>query len=369
MLFSRQGGEGSQEIRLSQFREVAPRVAFALARVGRIDEAVVAFELSRAQLLIQALERGPALRRAPDLDVEVQTGALPSTAVTRHAFDIDEIKAAAQEVPFLYLVYTDRGGLALLVRHDKVNYVALPELDAEKVEGQVRAYLAGLESPNFEGTLNALDNTTRWLWDAIMCPVLEALHGADAVVLVAGGLLGLLPLHAAWTPDPNRPTRRRYALDTTVFSYAPSARALGFARAPATSAIKAAAIARGLIVANPAPVSDEPLQFAEEEANVVKWHFPLAEELLGAKASLRQVSDALSAAEIVHLACHGFADLRTPLDSGLTLAGDETLSVPRRPRPVAHPHRPTRPQGPRLRSGRRLSFAPRGRRAQRRSCR
>jgi hypothetical protein len=37
---------------------------------------------------------------------------------------------------------------------------------------------------------------------------LDELEGAEEIVLVPGGLLGLLPLHAAWTPDNRRPTGR-----------------------------------------------------------------------------------------------------------------------------------------------------------------
>jgi CHAT domain-containing protein len=39
------------------------------------------------------------------------------------------------------------------------------------------------------------------------------------------------------------------------------------------------------------------------------------------------VSAALRRADVVHLACHGFADLTTPLDSGLVLAGGAPLTL------------------------------------------
>jgi hypothetical protein len=57
-----------------------------------------------------------------------------------------------------------------------------------------------------------------------MGPVLEALAPAARAVLVATGLLGLLPLHAAWTADPAAPTGQRYVLDGLCCTYAPNAR-------------------------------------------------------------------------------------------------------------------------------------------------
>jgi CHAT domain-containing protein len=74
-------------------------------------------------------------------------------------------------------------------------------------------------------------------------------------------------------------------------------------------------------------VSAEPLEFAGDEADVVKWHLPMAAVLQKSKASLSQVSDILSGVDLFHLACHGFADLGRPLESGVVLAGDEILSV------------------------------------------
>ena len=38
----------------------------------------------------------------------------------------------------------------------------------------------------------------------VMGPVLGHLGQTAELVVVAGGLLGLLPLHAAWTPDSSR---------------------------------------------------------------------------------------------------------------------------------------------------------------------
>jgi CHAT domain-containing protein len=49
--------------------------------------------------------------------------------------------------------------------------------------------------------------------------------------------------------------------------------------------------------------------------------------LSGPAASLGDVEQALQRADVAHLACHGFADLDTPLDSGLLLAGQGVLRL------------------------------------------
>lgn len=327
LLFSGQGRESSQEIRLSQFREVAARAAFALTHVGRVDDAVRVFELSRAQLLSQALERGSTLRHVPDLDEDVETKTLTKPLVAHPVFDIDDIVAAAEDTPILYLIPTDRGGLGLLVCQRKVTPIPLPELNAQAVAEQVDAYLAGLASPKHQTRVNALDTTTAWLWNAAMGTVLQELRGADALVVVPGGLLGLLPLHAAWTTDVSGPSGRRYALDLILFSYVPSARSLVAARERGTQQVPSETSRKVVIVADPVSAAAKPLPYAEDEADIVAWHFPQADIVRRNEASMPKVSRLWYGAELVHLACHGFADLHTPLQSGLVLAGDEVLRL------------------------------------------
>jgi CHAT domain-containing protein len=157
--------------------------------------------------------------------------------------------------------------------------------------------------------------------------MLENLRGAHAVVLVPGGLLGLLPLHAAWTPDSSRPTARRYALDMAVFSYVPSARSLAVACAASARPTDWQEAGKALVVTDPEAAAARRLPFAGAEAEAVAWHFPRADVLRGSDASVAQVSSRLSKARLAHLACHGFANLGTPLESGLILAGDESLRV------------------------------------------
>ena len=164
---------------------------------------------------------------------------------------------------------------------------------------------------------------TAWLWDEVMGPVLGHLGETSDLVIVAGGLLGLLPLHAAWTPDSSRVTGRRYVLDTMSVSYVPNARALAAARRLAAEVPPT----RLLAVAEPSPVAAAPLPMAKYEAMTAAAAFPASPATLrdGEATSLSFEWEAPKAS-VLHLACHGFAELASPLDSGLLLAdGQMTL--------------------------------------------
>jgi len=321
-LFGGQAREPDQEIRLAQFAEAAPRAAFALARHGRVADAAVAFELGRGQLLRRALEQGQAVGATPSPDFvplasRARVGVAP---VQRTVPDIDSIVAAAGTAPLLYLVVTDQGGVALLVRQGGVVAIDLPLLRTDAVGKAVDTFRSGLAATRESERAQAFDSVTAWLWQATLGPVLDQLGDAESILLVPGGLLGLLPLHAAWTPDKSQPSGRRHAIDVVAFSYAPSAHALAVARAAAT----AHESARG---GPPLVVRDPRLAFAADEAKILAWHFPDAAVLDDERATRAEVGSGLAAARFAHFACHAFADLRKPTSGGLVLAHDEVLSV------------------------------------------
>jgi len=142
-----------------------------------------------------------------------------------------------------------------------------------------------------------------------------------AITLIPTGLLGLLPLHAAWREDPAAPTGRRYALDDLLLTYAPSAHALAAARR-----VAARTPADGLFaVDNP----DGSLLFSAEEVATALEHFPPdRRRLLGGEAATRRaVLRELPRYPVLHFSTHGWADPGEPLQSGLLMAGGESLSL------------------------------------------
>jgi hypothetical protein len=160
-----------------------------------------------------------------------------------------------------------RRGDALLLTAGGITSLELPLLTQDAVAETAEVFreaqrAAGSGGPaavrrQAEATLG---DVLAWLWDAVAGPVLDALgldrrppEGAawPRMWWAPGGLLGLLPLHAAGhhTDPADRPDRRT-VLDRVVSSYTPTVRALRHARERARRA-PAAAPPRGLIVAMP----------------------------------------------------------------------------------------------------------------------
>ena len=145
----------------------------------------------------------------------------------------------------------------------------------------------------------------------------------ERVALVPAGLLGLLPLHAAWRDDPAAPSGRRYALDETLLTYAPNAVALAAAEALARETADGALLA----VDDPRPVTAAALPAAGREVEVALAAFPRSLHLRGADATRESVLAALGKEPVVHFACHGVADVADPLASTLLMANDEKLTL------------------------------------------
>lgn len=243
---------------------------------------------------------------------------------------MDDVERAARDEPLVYLVAASPGGLALVVRGRDVVHVPLDGLTADAL-AQVASDFLAAHMPYRAGQAGSevgwdacLDQTTRWLWDEVMDPVAAEVAGQPGAVLVAGGLLGLLPLHAAWRPDPQAPTGRRYLLDDLDVRYIPNARALTTARALATAP-------PGPLVA----VGDPPragrlsrLSWPPSEIAVAAAGFAGSAQLItGADATAEAVRQALAGAGTAHFACHGVAELDSPLDSRLQLAGETDLRL------------------------------------------
>ena len=272
-------------------------------------------------------------RRELDEVIE-EIRALPGYGDFLAAPSFDDIAGVARvDHPLVYFAAADLGGLALVVRGDDVAHIPLEAMTADVVRERVGTYLAVYDtyrraSPDdrqaaYTAWRQALEEVTAWSWMAVE-PVLNELGGVTQAVFVPGGLLGLLPLHAASTGDSSRAGGRRYALDSLTITYVPNARALAAARRLARRPAE-----RLLTVTDPPHGGDlAPLRFAPVETQLALHALPGAPiQIAPQAATAQQVLDGLGAADVAHLACHGFADLATPLDSGLLLADGEVLRL------------------------------------------
>ena len=242
----------------------------------------------------------------------------------------EDVAAAADERPLVYIAPAEPGGLALVVRGSDVLHVPLKDISAEALRERVTPYLdayTAYRSDPESGLADwsaALDEMSEWLWEAVVGPLLDEVEHGGELIVIPGGLLGLLPLHAAWTPDVGAPTGRRYALDDVVFSYAPNARALSAARELAGST----APGRALVIVDPQPVGAAVLPSAAIEGAVASAASQGPATLLaGGEATTAAFAREAIDAQVLHLACHGIADLEEPLESGLLLAGNRWVTL------------------------------------------
>jgi CHAT domain-containing protein len=390
---------GSKEAELSEVQGLASRAAYALARLGRLEEAVEVLEAGQARLLAEALEAnrrdlerlatlghadllaryraaagriaalqaqaaGPAARPGQESAAPRDYAALSEEIATARA-ELDAAIAAIRQVPgyadfflpsafadiqaaahstgpLVYLAATPAGSLALIVPAapesssavwlDGLTEARLRETiygpaDDPRLGGYLGAYAAWRANSRNTAARAAwhaaLDVTTGWLWHELMAPVVTELRaqGVTRAVLIPAGLLGLLPLHAAWTEDSTTSTGRRYALDELTLAYAPNASALAVAHDTAASVPPSALLA----VDNP----DGSLVFSAQEVDAALSYFPAERRfpLHGAAATREAVLDQLPGSPVCHFSTHGWAGWSEPLAGGLLMAGDEALTL------------------------------------------
>jgi tetratricopeptide (TPR) repeat protein len=295
-LVSAQADRRDQEQWLSLAQRLPSLAAQVLVGVGDVEGAVTAVEHARASLLSRLLEqRGAGSRTFAELR-----------------------ELARRSGPLAYVVPAEHG-LALVVDGEGARAVPLPRLTPDAVLDAVshlyRGYFSREEDPRM--WRDGFDEVARWLWDAAMGPLLAALGPDRRLNLLAGDRLALLPLHAAWAPG--GASRRRYACDEALITVQPNAQIM-------MRAARRAATGTVVAVADPQPSSERSLRWAVAEAHAAAAAGPL--DLYAREdATVENVLDAMAGADIVHLACHGRADVEDPLAGGLVLADDRVLTV------------------------------------------
>ncbi|WP_229075946.1 CHAT domain-containing protein [Actinoplanes sp. DH11] len=244
--------------------------------------------------------------------------------------------AAVAAHPLVYLVASERSGLALVVHDGTVTEVRLPELTdrrvhdwAEKHRATVPAARSRSRSAAARGAWTRhLAGLTDWLWDAVGGPLLAELPLTSAagpeqrrITLVPAGLTAMLPVHAARRTDATRPSGHRYLIDEVVPAYTPNARALAAARD-----LAATVVPRRLLAVTDPEAADLRLPHARWEGAAAAAAFADNEILVGAEATFEGVRAKLPATDVAHFGCHGVADPE-PLQSAVRLAGGASLRL------------------------------------------
>jgi len=150
--------------------------------------------------------------------------------------------------------------------------------------------------------------------------VASPLTTKPGVVLIPVGLLNLLPLHAAWRLDDTG--QKHYVLDDFTIAYAPNALSLQKARERAS--LKPENL---LAIDEPKPVNAGALPSSSTEVKMIATTFNTSSILRHEQATCDAVLDALPTIQVLHLSCHGHANLADPLQSCLMMAYNEELTV------------------------------------------
>jgi CHAT domain-containing protein/tetratricopeptide (TPR) repeat protein len=246
--------------------------------------------------------------------------------------DIDDIAAAVRDSePLLYLVPTDDGCLLLMAHRPPGSEVVV---EAHYAESLTKDRLDGLllgDGAVGESYMEMLATGARS--SASLTDVLEEIGrqivahiagllrkvDASGVILIPGGRLALLPLHAAEYARDGKPT---CLLDEFDVRYAPSAWAYASARAAAERQM-----GPPVLTGIADPIGD--LRYARAELETVAKLFGDTRPrlLYGEQATKPALLADLPNATYVHLACHGRYEIADPLESHLLLASGETLSL------------------------------------------
>ena len=275
----------------------------------------------------QAKRRREADRRFKEviLRIRAQPGfqdfLLPSTA--------DELMAAADPDPIIIVNVSSYRCDAFLIERHQIRVLELPKLCLKEAEEKAR-YLksSGITSPILE-----------WLWDAVACPILEALDFQQPpsddnwphIWWVLTGALTHLPLHAA-----GRHTKgsTETVLDRVMSSYSLSVRTLIYGRRHSVQKSAEPASEHALLVAmreTPGLSVNSVLPFATDEVAMLNDLCP-SMQLKPVKPSQQHKKDILShlrACKIFHFAGHGQSNPLEPSRSCLLLEDwkDNPLTV------------------------------------------
>jgi tetratricopeptide (TPR) repeat protein len=369
---------GSREAELQEAGDLHRRVAYALSRVGLLQDAVVAVERGRAQNLRRVIERersqiddlrdqNPALyshyvaivERLRSLEV-VELQKMEPVSKDRPLVDsleeaygeleevlrriqstpglqdvmaqpsFSDVSATASHVPIVYVVVTAVGGVGLIAWPDgDVSALWLDDLTESTLReqlygpdgrngGHAGAYRAWRDHPDSvearQRWRDMLEQTLAWLNRELLGPLAQAIQGKGFTEAVLIPT-GLLGLLPMHAATIEAPV---------TFALAPNAQCLTQGR----PAQHREGQLQALLVADPNPTGELALPLSPVEVpSLVNASDVTLHTLAGYEATDDSILRSLPKHNLWHLATHGIVDWGNPLDDALYLAGEKKLRL------------------------------------------
>ncbi|MFF4896548.1 CHAT domain-containing protein [Streptomyces sp. NPDC001068] len=253
--------------------------------------------------------------------------------------DWQEIVTLAGDAPLVYFTVARDGGAALVVTGEECREagptsVNLPTLTVSVVR-ELLSRLREAEvlrdrqrSPKYGMTRGQLArNVVNALWDRAMRSVADVLGNRERAVLLPGGLLGMLPLHAAGECASQQVGTWRFLLERTALSYAPHAAALRSAARSRQTVTRLALIHPAPALAGETTGSDLDASVELDGVKSVRHAGVTVTEVEPGQVSKASLLKALRTTDVLHFTGHGVMDSGSPLGSGLHLGGNSRLEV------------------------------------------
>jgi tetratricopeptide (TPR) repeat protein len=253
----------------------------------------------------------------------------------------EELRGMAQDGPLVCFNVSNVSSEAFLVTTTGIQVMHLPDLKENDIQRGVRLFASRGNSARRDASLCESDEEEEEpltsdlsmellsMWKHAVKPVLDQLgllgqedppHRLPRIWWVGGGLMALVPLHAA---GDHILGSTENTLSHVISSYAQTFKALQFARSKPQFSTNSRSSPKVAIISMPiTPEGHKTLQLTEEVAAIQNQSKVWGTVTSLDRPSKRSVEDALKDCSIAHLACHATADQVEPAKSALLLGRD-----------------------------------------------
>ncbi|HEX5297245.1 MAG TPA: CHAT domain-containing protein [Streptosporangiaceae bacterium] len=208
---------------------------------------------------------------------------------------------------------------------EEVTVIPLAGAPEAALEERLAVFRAGYEQRQAapEAWHTALDDVAGWLGREVGRALTEVIPAGADIVLIGGGALGLLPVHAAWLSGTAQ-GGRRYLLDQVRIRHAPNIASVRRGQA-GPGAAHASSV---FLVDDPRP-STLPIREARLDQAVLARYFRECVAVRGPDATRLAVLHTITEGgrDVIHLSCHARANVTRPMETAFLLAGDDTMTV------------------------------------------